>query len=148
MVACWNWIRDFVYKHCNSSYRQSQCANNKNTHNRTWIAKSQNESTEYCSRTTSTFRRYSNRFSIFLETHIFPNRFNYLWSVFCTIPVICLFLSLSFVVRIWLLMTSENCLLFSHVRSSDTFLTKEENYVSIIITSNVIIILYLWNTRP
>lgn len=28
------------------------------------------------------------------------------------------------------------------------FLTKEENYVSIIITSNVIIILYLWNTRP
>lgn len=82
MVACWNWIRDFVYKHCNSSYRQSQCADNKNTHNRTWIAKSQNESTEYCSRTTSTFRRYSNRFSIFLETHIFPNRFNYLWSVF------------------------------------------------------------------
>lgn len=43
---------------------------------------------------------------------------------FCTIPVICLFLSLSFVVRIWLLMTSENCLLFSHVRSSDTFFDK------------------------
>lgn len=91
MVACWNWIRDFVYKHCNSSYRQSQCANNKNTPNRTWIAKSQNESTEHCSRTTSTFRRYSNRFSIFSETHIFPNRFNYLWSVFlyhsCYLPL-------------------------------------------------------------
>lgn len=34
MVACWNWIRDFVQ----TSYRQTQCANNGNTHNRVRIA--------------------------------------------------------------------------------------------------------------
>lgn len=87
-------------------------------------------------------------FLSFLETHIFPNGFNYLWSVFRTIPVICLFLSLSFGSDLVVDDIRKLPFIFTCPFIWHFFLTKEENYVSIIITSNVIIILYLWNTRP
>lgn len=133
MVACWNWIRerDFsVQTHCNPSYRQSQCADNKNTHNHELalalartrlasIAKSQSELV--CRRAHQLIDNIVIAFLSFYNSH-FPNRFNYLWLLF--FPFFSLSLFLFGIVSfgwIRLLMTSENCLLFSHVRSTDTF---------------------------